>query len=79
MTNPQTDIDDLIRRVVKEVLDDAIEGLLEVLLKEVGGLSTQILRLQSGGISQSIEPQPGTSGDIAELILAATARGGRFL
>ena len=76
----EVDIEALIREALREVLDEQLERVLEVLLKEVGGLSAQILGLQ-GGLSGFGEAgrNTGTGADLAELILSASARGGRFL
>lgn len=74
----ELEIDDVLRDVLREVLDEQLERLLEVLLKEVAGISTQILGLQGGLGAGGGQRDVGTSSDIAELIVAATARGGRF-
>jgi hypothetical protein len=64
-----------LRGVLREVLDEQLERLLEVLLKEVAGISAQLLGLQGTSVGAR---DVGTFLDIAELIVAATARGGRF-
>ena len=71
----EIEMDELLREVLREVLDEQLERLLEVLLKEVAGISTQLLGLQGASVGAR---DVGTSSDIAELIVAATARGGRF-
>lgn len=76
----EVDIEALIREALREVLDEQLERLLEVVLKEVGGLSAQILGLQGGlGSLADAGRNTGTGADLAELILSASARGGRFL
>lgn len=71
-------MDEALQEAVRELLEEQIERLLETLLKEIAGVNAQVSLLQGligcVGAGRTV----GTSGDIAELITAATARGGRF-
>ncbi|MEM8616220.1 MAG: hypothetical protein AAGF20_04720 [Pseudomonadota bacterium] len=77
---------DEIRQVVREAVGDVLgellqahlERLSEVLLEQIGGLSDDIVGLRAG-LAQPSSGGAGAAGDLSELILAATARGGRFL
>lgn len=77
--DPRAVVSEVLQDVLREVLDEQIERLIELLLKEITGINTQILQLQTGiELAASARGAVGASGDLSELIAAATARGGRF-
>lgn len=72
-------MDEAIEVALREILEEQIERLLETVLKEIAGVNAQVSLLQSLiGASGSGGSGVGAGGDIAELIVAATSRGGRF-
>lgn len=70
-------MDETVQEILREILDEQIERLLETLLKEIAGVNSQVSLLQ-GLLGSGGPANVGTGGDLAELIVAATARGGRF-
>ena len=71
-------MDEAIEAALREILDEQIERLLETVLREIAGVNAQVSLLQGLIGAPAGGRNVGTSGDIAELITAATARGGRF-
>ena len=77
--DPRTVVNEVLQDVLREVLDEQVERLVELLLKEITGINTQILQLQTRiELAATARGAVGASGDLSELIAAATARGGRF-
>ncbi|MEM1391036.1 MAG: hypothetical protein AAGG45_08125 [Pseudomonadota bacterium] len=70
-------MDEVIQEVLRDLLEEQLDRVLETVLKEIAGLTVQVSLLQ--GVLNSAGPaNVGSGGDLAELITAATARGGRF-
>ena len=76
----QDEIEAAVREALQGVLEEQFERVLELLLKEITGLSAQVLRLQGRiELAASANAGVGASGDLSALMASAAARGGRFL
>lgn len=76
----QDEIEAAIAQALQGVLEEQFERVIELLLKEITGLSTQFLQLQGRlELAASAQAGIGASGDLSALVASAVARGGRFL